>query len=141
MSELETALGGNGILINSQDGGFVRYENDRWNGTLLDFEPGQMYRIKTQEASTITLTGAPVTQVSINILPGYNWFGYTGVANLTLANALDNFTPNENDQIISQEGTATFSNGQWSGTLTSLEPGKGYIYYSTSSNTKTIRFE
>ena len=141
LSELETALGGNGILINSQDGGFVRYENGRWNGTLLDFEPGQMYRIKTQEASTITLTGAPVNQVSINILPGYNWFGYTGLANLTLANALDNFTPNENDQIIGQEGTATFSNGQWSGTLSSLEPGKGYIYYSTSSNTKTIRFE
>lgn len=141
LAELETALGGNGILINSQDGGFVRYENDRWNGTLLDFEPGQMYRIKTQEASTITLTGAPVNQVSINILPGYNWFGYTGLANLTLAHALDNFTPNENDQIIGQEGTATFSNGQWSGTLSSLEPGKGYIYYSTSSNTKTIRFE
>lgn len=141
LSELETALGGNGILINSQDGGFVRYENGRWNGTLLDFEPGQMYRIKTQEASTITLTGAPVTQVSINILPGYNWFGYTGLANLTLANALDSFIPNENDQIIGQEGTATFSNGQWSGTFTSLEPGKGYIYYSTSSNTKTIRFE
>ncbi len=141
LAELETALSGNGILINSQDGGFVRYENDRWNGTLLDFEPGQMYRIKTQEASTITLTGAPVNQVSINILPGYNWFGYTGLANLTLANALDNFTPNENDQIIGQEGTATFSNGQWSGTLSSLEPGKGYIYYSTSSNTKTIRFE
>ncbi len=141
LAELETALGGNGILINSQDGGFVRYENGRWNGTLLDFEPGQMYRIKTQEASTITLTGAPVNQVSINIMPGYNWFGYTGLANLTLANALNNFTPNENDQIIGQEGTATFSNGQWSGTLSSLEPGKGYIYYSTSSNTKTIRFE
>ncbi len=141
LSELETALSGNGILINSQDGGFVRYENGRWNGTLLDFEPGQMYRIKTQEASTITLTGAPVNQVSINIMPGYNWFGYTGLANLTLANALNNFTPNENDQIIGQEGTATFSNGQWSGTLSSLEPGKGYIYYSTSSNTKTIRFE
>lgn len=141
LSELETALSGNGILINSQDDGFVRYENDQWNGTLLDFEPGQMYRIKTQEASTITLTGVPVTQVNINILPGYNWFGYTGVANLTLANALDSFTPNENDQIIGQEGTATFSCGQWSGSLTSLEPGRGYVYISNASVNKTLTIE
>ena len=149
LSELETALGGNGILINSQDGGFVRYENDQWNGTLLDFEPGQMYRIKTQEASTITLTGAPVTQVSITIQAGINWIGYIGVAGATVSSVFGgDFTPAEGDKIISQdEGfaiyTITEGVGSWSGplTLTTLKPGRGYVYISNASVNKTLTIE
>jgi hypothetical protein len=149
LAELETALGGNGILINSQDGGFVRYENGRWNGTLLDFEPGQMYRIKTQEASTITLTGAPVNQVSITIQAGINWIGYIGVAGATVSSVFGgDFTPAEGDKIISQdEGfaiyTITEGVGSWSGplTLTTLKPGRGYVYISNASVNKTLTIE
>ena len=139
LAQLETALGSNGILINSQDDGFARYENDSWSGTLQGFEPGQMYKIAAQTTDPITLTGLPATSATINILPGYNWFGYTGRGGLTIAEALGDFEPAQGDQIIGQEGTATYNNG-WSGTLTSLVPGKGYVYHSTTNEIKTMTF-
>ena len=138
LDELEAAIGSNGILINSQDGGFVRCENDQWSGTLQDFVPGQMYRIATQEADTFTLTGMPVTTAGISILQGYNWFGYMGMQPADIATALGGFTPALNDQIIGQEGTATYNGSEWTGGLTTLVPGKGYVYHSTASERKTL---
>ncbi len=144
LAELETALGDNGLIINSQDGGFARYEvvngQGSWNGTLQGFVPGQMYKIAAQTAGTITLTGTSVTPSPISILHGYNWFGYTGVEGLTIAETLGGFEPAENDQIIGQEGTATYSDGAWSGSLTTLTRGKGYVYHSNDTSTKQIVF-
>lgn len=141
LTDLESALRANGILINSQDGGFVRYENDTWSGTLQGFVPGQMYKINVQTVTTITLTGTPVAASTISILPGYNWFGYTGEAGLSIDKALgEDFTPNVDDQIIGQDGTAQYGANGWSGTLGSLVPGKGYIYQSTATRTKPITF-
>ena len=141
LAQLETALGSNGILINSQDGGFARYENGGWSGTLQGFEPGQMYKIETQTSGTLTLSGAALPGNAITFMPGYNWFGYTGGGGLTIAEALGDFEPAENDQIIGQEGTAAYNNGEWSGTLTSLVPGKGYVYVSNASGSKTVTLE
>ena len=145
LTDLEIALGTNGILINSQDGGFVRYEivegQGHWNGTLQGFVPGQMYKINVQTVTTITLTGTPVAASTISILPGYNWFGYTGEAGLSIDKALgEDFTPNVDDQIIGQDGTAQYGANGWSGTLGSLVPGRGYIYQSTATRTKPITF-
>lgn len=138
LAELEAAIGSNGILINSQDGGFVRCENGQWSGTLQDFVPGQMYRIATQEADTFTLTGMPVTAAGISILLGYNWFGYMGMRPADITTALGGFTPALNDQIIGQEGAATYNGSEWTGGLTTLVPGKGYVYHSTASERKTL---
>ena len=144
LAELETALGDNGLIINAQNGGFARYEvvngQGTWSGTLQGFVPGQMYKIAAQTAGTITLTGISVTPSPISILHGYNWFGYTGVAGLTIAETLGGFEPAENDQIIGQEGTATYSGGAWSGSLTTLARGKGYVYHSNDTSTKQIVF-
>ena len=145
LTDLEIALGANGILINSQDGGFVRYEivegQGHWNGTLQGFVPGQMYKINVQTVTTITLTGTPVAASTISILPGYNWFGYTGEAGLSIDKALgENFTPNVDDQIIGQDGTTQFGSTGWNGDLGSLVPGRGYIYQSTATRTKPITF-
>ena len=144
LAELETALGDNGLIINSQDDGFARYEvvngQGTWSGTLQGFVPGQMYKIAAQTAGTITLTGTSVTPSPISILHGYNWFGYTGVEGLTISETLGSFAPAENDQIIGQEGTATYSGGAWSGSLTTLARGKGYVYHSNDTSTKQIVF-
>lgn len=141
LTDLENALGANGILINSQDGGFVRYENGTWSGTLQGFVPGQMYKINVQTVTTITLTGTPVAASTISILPGYNWFGYTGEAGLSIDKALgEEFTPNDGDKIIGQDGTTQFGSTGWNGDLGSLVPGRGYIYQSTATRTKPITF-
>ena len=141
LADLETALSGKGIIINSQDGGFARYENNAWSGTLSTIEPGQMYKIKTDEAVSLNLTGTPVTTVEMDILPGYNWFGYTGATAKPIATALVGFTPTNGDKITAQDGTTvTYNNNRWSGSLT-LVPGHGYVYFSNARQSRTFHFE
>ena len=140
LEDLQTALGGNAIIINSQDGGFVRYENNTWSGTLTEITPGQMYKIETTAQVGLNLSGAPVTGVSLTLMPGYNWFGYTGSQSKAIGSALNGFTPTNGDRIVAQDGTeATYNNG-WSGQLTTLVPGHGYVYISTANNTKSLSF-
>ena len=128
LEQLEEALGGNAVLINSQDAGFARYEGGQWSGTLTEINPGQMYKIETTTPVSLTLSGAPATGVSLTIISGYNWFGYTGTQAADIATALGSFTPVNGDTITDKDGhTATYNNG-WSGNLTTLQPGHGYVY-------------
>ena len=140
LGELETLLGDNAILINSQDDGFVRYDGESWSGTLDTIVAGQMYRILTTAATEFTLSGEAVTS-TITILPGYNWFGYTGSQSKNIATAFGDFTPTEGDTITAEDGTtATFTNGSWDDNFI-LMPGHGYVYHSNASQSKTITYE
>ena len=141
-SVLQYALGSNGIIINSQDQGFQKNNGNYWSGTLPGvLEPGQMYKIKTNAAVSATLQGLEVNQPTITIVTGYNWFGYTGTTTTDIATALGDFQPANGDTITDEDGhTVTYTNGSWSGTLESLVPGKGYVYASTASGSKTMSF-
>ena len=142
LAQLEEALGSNGIIINSQASGFVRYENGQWNGTLTDIVPGQMYMIQTSAPCEITLHGSVPTNPTVTIHHGHNWFSYPGAQAASIATALgSSFTPTAGDKITSQaEGFAIFENGTWTGTLTTLQPGHGYIYMSNATEDQTIEF-
>lgn len=131
LEQLEQALGSNAVLINSQDGGFVRYEDNAWSGTLTEIVPGQMYKIETRAACPLTLTGTAVGYVEITILPGYNWIGYTGTQVVDIATALGSLgiTPASGDTITDQNGNVSTYNGTtWTSGVT-LQPGHGYVYY------------
>ena len=141
LSQLEQALGTSGILINSQNNGFARYVNGSWESSLPGLVAGQMYRIQTSAPCQFTLSGVPATGVEVTIVPGYNWFGYTGAEPLRLADLDISPAPASGDKINSQEeGFAVFNGTMWSGTLTSLQPGKGYVYISVDSQSKTLTF-
>lgn len=138
VDELETALGTNGIVVNSQNAGYLRYENGAWGGTLTAIVPGQMYKIQTGEACIISQSGSYVP-VSYTFYPGYNWFGYQGTQPLAIEDI--NITPTEGDKINSQnDGYAIFENGLWNGTLESLQPGHGYVYMSNATVPQTLSF-
>ena len=138
VDELETALGTNGIVVNSQDAGYLRYENGAWGGTLTAIVPGQMYKIQTGEACIISQSGSYVP-VSYTFYPGYNWFGYQGTQPLAIEDI--NITPTEGDKINSQnDGYAIFENGLWNGTLELLQPGHGYVYMSNATVPQTLSF-
>ncbi len=141
---LEEMLGGNTILINSQDQGFARYDGQEWSGTLTAIVPGQMYRIETNDAVSLVVTGAPLAGVSITLMPGYNWFGYTGTKSTAIATALGDFTPADGDTITSKNGVEAVYNGvteTWGGELDTLVPGHGYIYHSNAPQSRTITLE
>ena len=131
LEQLEEALGSNAILINTQDAGFVRYENNAWSGTLTSIEPGKMYKIETNAACPLTLTGTAVGNVGITILPGHNWIGYTGPQAADIATALGTLgvTPLSGDTITDQNGNVSTYNGTtWTGGVVTLQPGHGYVY-------------
>ena len=140
LEQLEVALGSNAVLINSQNAGFARYEGGQWSGTLTRIVPGQMYKIETTATVSLTLSGEPATGVSLTLMPGYNWFGYTGTQAKDITTALVGFTPTNGDTITAQDGTTiTYSNGRWSGAFT-LTPGHGYVYYSKATQSRTLSF-
>ena len=100
-----------------------------------------MYRIQTHEACDLTLSGMSVASASTDIHSGLTWFGYTS-APRPIAQALSGFQPANGDKIISQDGGFAIYNGTaWEGTLTTLQPGHGYVYVSNASGTKTVVFE
>ncbi len=119
---LQAALGGHFLQIKSQ------------NGTPSgDIVPGQMYKIQIGDACSIQLTGVPITSTSIDIQSGFNWFGYLG-PEMQIARALEDQSPVEGDKILSQaEGFAIYNGTEWKGALTTLVPGKGYVYYRNTS--------
>lgn len=132
---------GRGLIVLSQDDGFARYEDDLWQGTLSEFVPGKMYKIKVNEDCTIVVTVTPVTSTFVTIVRGFNWIGYTGPAGLSIATALGSFEPNDGDEIIDENGDSVYYDGEnWEGNFTSLNPGKGYLYHSVANETKMITF-
>lgn len=138
LSLMETILGANGIRIDSQDSGLAEQNDGSWSGDLQSIIPGQMYRIQTTAPCTLAVTGAPITTATVTINPGENWIGFIG-AEKTVTAAFANFTPVEGDKVISQdEGFTVFENGEWHGTLETLQPGKGYVYVSNATEPKTL---
>ena len=144
LADLEAALGTNGVSITSQDGSSVSNNATYgWGGDLATIEVGKMYMIEMAEACTITVSGtaADPALYPITLNRGSNWIGFVGTEGLSLDEALSNLTPNNLDNIKLRNSTATYFQGMgWRGNLTTLEPGKGYIYNSKSTTQKTFTF-
>ena len=142
LEELETALGENGVKILSQNDGSRIYEDNEWDGALQSIAPEQMYMIQVSATCSFTLSGVSATPTghSITIHNGFNWIGFPSSESMTLEEAFAGFEPAEGDQIISFDNSAIYEEGEWDGLLTSLYPGKGYIYISHASGDKTLIF-
>ncbi len=107
------------------------------------FEPGEMYRICVDTVLVFSIFGTPATWAEIEIGEGTNWFGIIGDEPVDLEDVFEDFEPVDGDKVISQDGgfavyTVTDGVGSWSGTLTQLYPGKGYVYVSQASESKTL---
>ena len=74
------------------------------------------------------------------IEPGWNWLPYTPLSTMTVDEALAGVQPKWGDIIKSQTGVSVYDIYGWEGTLTALEPGHGYLYYSTDSTAKSFSY-
>jgi hypothetical protein len=101
-----------------------------------------MYMIETTAAAEMTLEGMPIVPVehpATIIHEGNNWVAFPLTQSMTLTNAFVGF-PVNGDQVISQgDGSSTYNN-RWRGTLTTLDPNKGYLYFSASPDERTLTF-
>ena len=137
------ALGTTGTATIKSQSGYITYSNGQWrpsSGMTLDVR--QMYMIQVSTACTFTLTGVPVdpTEHVITLHNGSNWIGFLSGESLPIATALSNLTPENGDVIKGKQGYATFNGTIWRGTMTTLEPGQGYIYQSKATSDKTFTY-
>ena len=110
-------------------------------GALKELEAGHLYKVNMQQADTYTneeffcAEGMPIM-----LLPGWNWIGYTVNGQQPLRDALADYMAEEGDKIMSFiGGFATYENGMWQGTLSTLETGMGYMLYTTQAKTLTFK--
>ena len=103
-----------------------------------------MYSIDATQTVNITVAGTAPYSVSITLMPGYNWFGYTGTQPKAIATALVGLTPAPGDKITAKDGKEAEYHGDtetWEGTLETLVPGQGYVYHSNGTQSQTITLE
>lgn len=120
-----------------------RYTGTIWRGTF-ELDVAQMYKINVPADCTITLEGAPVdpSEHSVTIeANGHTYIGYPLNQSMTVADAFAGFTPVAGDMVKSQTGNARYTGTTWRYQgLRVLEPGKGYIFSSATSGTRTLTF-
>lgn len=140
LAVLTDSLSTNGLTIESQDNGSLTYENE-WSGNLTSLFAGEMYKIQVSEACSFTLSGMTLDNIGITIDDDITWFGYTGTEASVSSVFGNTFQPAEGDKIIDQnEGFAIFEDGEWKGTLTTLHPGRGYIFISNNPEPRNRQF-
>lgn len=136
--ENEVALGDlageNVDVIKGQDTESVRDPQLGLVGGISALTPGRGYKLHTTERSDARrledVAYNPATPFELH--SGWNWIGYPLDQTMTLDEA---FAPTEaetEDYVIGQNGFAIFDGESWTGELTTLSPGQGYMYYSKS---------
>ena len=108
------------------------------SGTLTNMAPHESYKLKMNKSVSGEWAGISYRpeETPITLRQGWNWIGYLPVNEKDLSDALSNLSPSENDVIKSLDDFAIYSGGIWKGTLTSMKPGEGYMYY--TSNAKQL---
>ena len=143
LEQLEEALGSNCASITSQDGGFVSYINGLgWTGEINGFTPAKMYKLQIAEGVSVSITGTMVDPAlcTITLNPGDNWIGYPVSQSMSLTEAFADANPVNGDKVAGYDSYAQYYNGVWYGELTVLQPGRGYIYTSNATTSKTFIF-
>lgn len=106
------------------------YENHSWTGNLTLLNPGEFYQVHVSEAAVINIDSRMPAADAISLKRGWNYLSFDAVEELPLATALTNWQAWENDMVKGQDGFAVFDGTRWEGSLTTMQPGKGYQVYS-----------
>lgn len=134
-----------GDLIKHDERGFDSYSYTAgWVGTLPGVDNTSLYKLQTAHAQVLSTSGKAVKADStpITVRGGrWNYISYLPPVNMTLTDALAGYAASVGDQIKSQTGFAMYDarNG-WVGSLSYLEPGKGYMLYRQDAGNRTFTY-
>lgn len=123
-------------------------------GDIYSLETGECYKIKVKEEEPglldlrIMYTGAyEDMQTHRQIVPMWNWLGnpyqYDHDINSVFSTE-DSYANNFNvgDRIVSKDnGFAEYNGEKWTGTLTTLHAGLGYMYFNAASDTIDMEYQ
>ena len=127
-------------IIKSQTD-WVMNEDGNWNGNLTTLDNTQMYTVKMKSDGKLRIVGAavdPSTTITVN--KGWNWVSYYGRQVSSLADALADLGPQRGDVLKGQDGISYYDEYEWSGSLSMIEPGVGYMIKSESNSVRTFRY-
>ena len=115
--------------------------SNRWKGSLNSLDVTQMYMIYLSANCEITLTGMPINPAEhpVTISNGSNWIAFPLGENMSVSNAFAGFAVN-GDKVKSRNGNSQYIRNRWSGGVTTLVPGQGYMYISNTQETRTFTF-
>ena len=122
------------LCLRGQTDSLLFSEEDGWLGNLQALEAAKGYKVKMQESAAVTLRGIPYdVTVPVALEAGWNWIGCPLYNATTLEAALANYVPQEGDKIVGLDVFATYEEGQWNGSLKSVQPGQSYLFYTTQA--------
>ena len=128
----------NMVEMKSQTQGIIRDSKYELVGNLTELLPTAAYKVRATADDTepCEIAGElfSIKNTPIELKKGWNWIGCPLYQAAEIAVALKNLEPEEDDCIVGQEGFATYAEGGWRGDLTTLTPGRGYMYKSGKDN-------
>ncbi len=131
----------NGDVIKHADQ-FATYDAPMgsWFGTMNQVELNKLYRTYVQNGGNLLYMGTEINLADypVTLSNGWNRIGYMPTMNMSVGEALAGFEPQINDVVKSQYQFAMYDGYEWVGSLTYMEPGKGYMYQ--SNNIDAISF-
>ena len=140
---LQESLGSNGVAIRSQVGYTDYYAGYGWYGSLSSMNNESSYKVITSAPCTVTMTGnaAVPSQHPITVSHGWTWMGYVSSTAMDVNEALSGLEATVGDKVKSQQGYADYyANYGWYGSLNTIEPGMGLMYYSANSEMVTFTY-
>ena len=143
LSLLEESLGENGVTIRSQVGYTDYYAGYGWYGSLSSINNESSYKIKTSAPCVAAMAGGTAipSQHPITLNQGWTWMGYLPSFALDINTALDGLEAAMGDKVKSQQGYSDYYPGYgWFGSLNTIEPGMGLMYYSSNDTPNTFTY-
>ena len=140
LTMLQDSLSDNGLAIRSQTSGYTDYygEDYGWWGSLTSINNESSYRVITSAPCTVAMTGdmAVPSQHPITLSQGWTWIGYVPSTAMDINVALDGLEATLGDRVKSQQGYSEYYGEEygWFGSLNTIEPGMGLMYYSMNGN-------
>ena len=105
-------------------------------GSLREIKVAEGYKMRMSQPTEWTVIGEKVNSTDYPIQlasNGWTWIGYVPQNVLSVHAALSNLTPAVGDIIKAQVGFATWDGYDWIGSLTTMSPGNGYMYYNAGA--------
>ena len=107
----------------------------------LKFDNHHMFLLQSPMTQKLSVSGLAIHEkenLTLDILPNWNYISYLSTVNLPISEALAGFEAVEGDIIKSQDRFSMYGETTgWLGSLTYLEPGKGYMLFSKNKTTLT----
>ena len=121
---------------------FSTSDGSAYQGSLATAVVGAMYKVSMKESSELSVIGNAVdaSESKVTVKSGWNWIGFNSTTNMSLNEAFAGLNPVDGDMVKGQSGFAYYEGYEWVGTLTALNPGKGYMYKSASKESRTFAY-